>query len=232
MMARAMMCAVEWRSTSSASRSLGVRMRSSIGPVSVDPFSSGRSRSTTVPLATAATAALASPVPIPATTSRGRVPSGYSLIEPSGSLIWSIVGHISEVVGLPGDRDLHLGSLGLGQINPTKWFLPRIPRPGLSLGPRREPGREVDLIGPATLLHSEEGGPFDIERWTARSTSGASGWDGPASSIGRQWSEVQGEDILKESPRRSSPAQRGPLRPRADTTGAYANFTPCGLQRG
>jgi hypothetical protein len=29
------------------------------------------------------------------------------LIEPSGSLIWSIVGHISGVVGSPGDRGVH-----------------------------------------------------------------------------------------------------------------------------
>ena len=51
----------------------------------------GRSRSTTVPSATAATAASASRLPIPSATSRGRTPSGYSLTDPSGSLIWTIV---------------------------------------------------------------------------------------------------------------------------------------------
>ena len=58
MMARAMMWAVECRRTSSASRSLGVRIRTSIGAVL--PFSSGRSRSTTCPPAIAATATSAS----------------------------------------------------------------------------------------------------------------------------------------------------------------------------
>ena len=77
--------AVEWRSTSSASRSFSVKILSSTG--AVVPFSSGRSRSTTSPLTTAATAASASRLPMPAATSRGRTPSGYSLIEPSGSLI-------------------------------------------------------------------------------------------------------------------------------------------------
>ena len=87
-MARAMMCAVEWRRTSSASRSREVSSRSSIG--SPGPFSKGRSRSTIVPSATAATAASASRLPIPSAISRGRTPSGYSLTDPSGSLICTI----------------------------------------------------------------------------------------------------------------------------------------------
>ncbi len=97
MMARAMMWAVECRRTSSASRSLGVRIRISIGavvaiferPIEVDDLAP----------ATAATAASASRLPIPAATSRGLTPSGYSLTEPSGSLIWTIGGHLSERVG-------------------------------------------------------------------------------------------------------------------------------------
>ena len=194
-------------------------MRSSIGPVSVDPFSSGRSRSTTVPLATAATAALASPVPIPATTSRGRVPSGYSLIEPSGSLIWSIVGHISEVVGLPGDRDFPHALFCLAQINPSKWFLPRIPRSGPSLGPDiAEPGREVDRVEPSRSAYIRRAGPSTSkdERWPVRHRAQTAGVTAlRASSSPSRVPRSQLAKISAEESRRSSPAQRGALRPRA-----------------
>lgn len=75
--------AVECRRTSRASRSLGVSSRSWIG--SAFPFSRGRSRSTTVPLATAAIAASARRFPIDSATSRGLAPSGKDFMEPSGS---------------------------------------------------------------------------------------------------------------------------------------------------
>ena len=89
--ARAMMCAVECRRTSSASRSREVRIRSSTGAPLPSSRPSGRSRSTTAPSATAATAASASRRPIPSATSREEIPSGHSLTDPSGSLIWTIV---------------------------------------------------------------------------------------------------------------------------------------------
>ena len=92
MMARAMMCAVECRRTSSASRSLGVRIRSSIGRRRRRSRADDRGRRPGR-RPTAATAASASRLPIPAATSRGLTPSGYSLTEPSGSLIWTIAGH-------------------------------------------------------------------------------------------------------------------------------------------
>ena len=85
------------------------------------PFSSGRSRSTTVPLATAATAASASRLPMPAATSRGRTPSGYSLIEPSGSLIWSIV-DASPSVALFLSRAVSARQRGTPLISPWRLY--------------------------------------------------------------------------------------------------------------
>ena len=100
------------------------------------PSSSGRSRSTTAPSATAATAASASRLPIPSATSRGRTPSGYSLTDPSGSLIWTI-DRVRRGAGLAA-RD------GSGRPPPT-----HDAGAGIALGWLPDVARRVSRRGPS-----------------------------------------------------------------------------------
>ena len=135
MIARAMIWGGRVARRSRASRSLGVRSRNSIGfPASTG--SRGRSRSTIVPSATAATTASASRLPIPSAISRGRTPSGYSLIDPSGSLIWTIVSS--------GEGPAFATTTASGRFPPTHDAGPGLTR---SIARDGEGRREVHPIG-------------------------------------------------------------------------------------
>ena len=121
-MARAMMCAVEWRRTSSGLAVLRGqdpqldRLRRSVleRPVQVDDLPVGHRRD----------GRIGQPLADPGGHFTGTDSSGNSLTEPSGSLIWSIVGRISDVVGLLEDPGFFLPALDRPRLTQRPGLLP------------------------------------------------------------------------------------------------------------